>query len=191
MEGAIRTILLALEARIGRSIDCKERVISFMPEYAAYLANRFTVGEDGKTPYESMKGKKATVLGIEFGEKLLYKKKKWPKLEKMKSRWEKGIFVGIRKRSNEVVVATPGGIEEVRSLKRFPEEKRWGEDSLTWVTWAPWRKYRDAEDADGDLPEGVLVEERNKGEGPPGGVEIINKYKKENTSGILFRQKGY
>ena len=35
--------------------------------------NRLNKGEDGKVPYERVKGKKLFVLGIEFGENLLYK----------------------------------------------------------------------------------------------------------------------
>ena len=31
---------------------------------------------------------------------------------------------------------------------------------MNWVKWAPWTKYKDHEDQDGDLPEGVSVEER-------------------------------
>ena len=47
----------------------------------------------------------------------------------------------------------------VRSIKRIPIEKRWGEDCVNWVQWAPWNRYKDAEDADGDIPEGVPIEE--------------------------------
>ena len=75
-----------------------------------------------------------------------------------------GFFVGVRRRSNEVMVVTEGGLEEARSVKRIPEENRWGEDNLSWVKWAPWRKYRDAVDADGDLPEGVPAGEPGKKE---------------------------
>ena len=68
IEGGIRALLLGLESRIGRRIDARESIIGFIPEYAAYLLNTLTSGEDEKTPYERMKGKKAIVLGIEFGE---------------------------------------------------------------------------------------------------------------------------
>ena len=73
LEGQLRAMLLGLERRLGRELNAKEPVITFMPEYAAYLLNRREIGADGKTAYERNKGKKATVLGIEFGEKLLYK----------------------------------------------------------------------------------------------------------------------
>ena len=93
-------------------------------------------------------------MGIEFGEKLLYKVKLGNNLEKINSRWEHGIFVGIRKRSNELGVCNQQGVHFTRSVKRIPLEERWSRDCVNWIKWAPWRRYKDAEDADGDLPEG-------------------------------------
>ena len=67
------------------------------------------------------------------------------------------------------MVVTKEGLQDVRSVKRLPEEKIWGEDNLNWVKWAPWRRYKNAVDADGDLPEGVPVEEqKGSGEGRGG-----------------------
>ena len=99
VEGHIRAIFLALQGRIGRKIDAREKIVNFIPEYASYLMNRLEVGKDGKVAYDRAKGKKPTVLEVEFGEKLLYKVKPTAKLEKINSRWELGIFVGIRRRS--------------------------------------------------------------------------------------------
>ena len=73
LEGQLRVMLLAFESRMGREVSAKEPIVTFMPEYAAYLLNRREQGKDGKTSYERCKGKKAIVLGVEFGEKLLYK----------------------------------------------------------------------------------------------------------------------
>ncbi len=50
-----------LAGRIGREINAEEPIVTFMPEYAAYLMNRWDVGQDGKTEYEMSKGKKATI----------------------------------------------------------------------------------------------------------------------------------
>ena len=79
-----------------RSVDTRERIVAFIPEYAAYLMNRMNVGKDGKVPYERIKGKKPTILGLEFGEKVLYKIKLSNRMEKINSRWDEGIFVGVR-----------------------------------------------------------------------------------------------
>ena len=43
-------------------------------------------------------------------------------------------------------------------------ELRWSRENVDMVKWAPWNKYKGAEDADGEVPEGVPVEERGEGE---------------------------
>ena len=93
-------------------MDARERIVAFIPEYAAYLLNRLQQGNDGKVPYERLKGKRPTILGIEFGEKVLYKLRMGAQMEKINPRLEYGIFVGIRRRSNEVILATPEGRHE-------------------------------------------------------------------------------
>ena len=115
---------MGLQERIKRRLDSRERIVAFIPEYAAYLLNRLQVGSDGKVAYQRARGKKPTVLGIEFGEKLLFKVKKDVKMEKINPRWEYGIFVGIRRRSGEVMVSRPEGITMARSVKRIPLEQR-------------------------------------------------------------------
>ena len=40
LEGHLRLLLLALERRLGRELSAQEPIITFMPEYAAYLLNR-------------------------------------------------------------------------------------------------------------------------------------------------------
>ena len=57
---------------------------------------------DGKTAYERNTGKKATVSGLEFGEKLFYKVKPGDRDAKINSTWEHGIFVGVRQASAEL-----------------------------------------------------------------------------------------
>ena len=64
-------------------------------------------------------------------------------MEKINAKWEFGIFVGVKRSSNEVMVATPKGIEHVRSVRRVPFEHRWGDDNTSWVRWAPWNEYKD------------------------------------------------
>ena len=119
IEGDIRAVWLGFEERIGRKLDARERIVAFIPEYAAYLANRLQRGSDGKVAYERIRGKKPTILGIEFGEKVLFKRHLGSKMEKINARWEEGIFVGVRRKSNELWIATKDGISSVRSVRRI------------------------------------------------------------------------
>ena len=83
---------LGLCLRLGRKLDARERIVAYIPEYASYLLNRLHRGSDGKVAYERIKGKKPSVLGLEFGEKVLYKKKMGSHLGKMLARWDYGIL---------------------------------------------------------------------------------------------------
>ena len=68
IEGQIRVMRSALEGRIGKKVDAEKKIVTFMAEYAGYLVNRLEVGKDGKIAFEKSRGKKAKVLGVEFGE---------------------------------------------------------------------------------------------------------------------------
>ena len=61
-------------AGVGRSwVRWSRRMSLFhIPDHAMYLTTRLEVGKDGKTVCESVKGKVASVLGWEFGEKVLF-----------------------------------------------------------------------------------------------------------------------
>ena len=119
-----KTLFLALQGRIGRKLDARGKTVNFIHEYASYLMNRLEVGKDGKVAYDRARGKKPIVLGVEFGEKLLDKVKPTAKLEKINSRWEFGIFVGVRRRSGEVWIAVKGNVLSARSVRRIPVEQR-------------------------------------------------------------------
>jgi hypothetical protein len=169
IEGQVRVLKLGLEEKIGAEIAAGSNVVAFMAEYAAYLVNRMEVGKDGKTAMERNKGKKATVMGVEFGEKVLYKKKAGQKMEKINPRWDLGIFVGVRNRSGEFMISTMDGIKKVRSIRRMALQDRWTADSVQWVRFVPWNRYKDDDGADGDIPEGEEVAEPVRREQGGGG----------------------
>ena len=79
------------QEKLGRMIDARGRIVAFIPEYAACILNRLKEGEDRTVAYERSRGKKPTVLGIEFGEQLLYKVALGSKLAKINPRWEFGM----------------------------------------------------------------------------------------------------
>ena len=149
----IRTLLSACEERLGTKIKAEDKLVIFMAEYAAYLMNRLEVGKDGKTAYERCRGKRATVMAIEFGEKLLWKVRQKSKMEKLNPRWEYGVFVGVRAASGEIWVATKEGLQAVRSVRRIPVEERWSSGNKDFVRHVPWNKSGEDPEADGDLPQ--------------------------------------
>ena len=52
IEGQVRTIMNALESKLGSKIDADLDVVPWLISHAGLLINRFQVGPDGKTPHE-------------------------------------------------------------------------------------------------------------------------------------------
>ena len=105
MEQIIRTLKSALDSHMNTRIDTKHPILTWMVDYASFLVNRLEVSADGKTAYERCKGKRVQVMGVEFGEKVMWKHKNDnQKMQKLDARWGKGLFVGVRTRSHEMVV---------------------------------------------------------------------------------------
>ena len=58
--------------------------------------------------------------------------------DKLDARWEKGIWLGIRDRSGEVIVGTPDGCVKVRSIRRRPEGERWNREEWHGMRGVSW-----------------------------------------------------
>ena len=56
LECIARTLLLALQARMGRDIPVQHPIVHWVVKHAGWLYNRFQVAKDGKTPYTRLKG---------------------------------------------------------------------------------------------------------------------------------------
>ena len=69
IEGTIRSLLLNLRERLGCNVDARERIVAFIPGYAAYLLNRLHEGADGKVPYERARGKNPVFWELSLGKR--------------------------------------------------------------------------------------------------------------------------
>ena len=98
VEGQARTIKLAFQSHTGSSVPSDHNIIPCMIQYSGALLNRYSVGEDGKTGYERLKGKAASMPGLEFGERVHWRsnapandrKTKLAQRGRMESSWVKG-----------------------------------------------------------------------------------------------------
>ena len=67
------TMKLAFESHLGEKIRSDHNLIPWLVEYAAVLLNRGQLGQDGNTSYARLKRKPANLLGMQFGERLLWR----------------------------------------------------------------------------------------------------------------------
>ena len=149
----LKVMKSALEARWKRKIIDQENVMTWMADYAGMLLNRREVAKDGKTAYERLKGKRGFVPGVEFGEKVMWKKPAGSKnVQALDSLWDVGVFVGLKTLSGEFIVATKNGIHMARTVRRKTEEERWNIKDDGVIFGVPWNKGPEDTDADGVRP---------------------------------------
>ena len=100
---------MALERHLESKLSVSHPATTWMVEHAADLLNKFAVGEDGRTAYERVKGKKYRGEMIEFGRKVMYKIPCKPEGGNMSERWVVGVWLGKRVSSDEHVVGLEDG----------------------------------------------------------------------------------
>ena len=88
------------------------------------------------TAYMRLKGKSWKVALPMFGETVEYKRKTNHKLD---SRWEQGVYLGIRMDTTEKIVGTSHGIFVVQSIRRVPESSWYNVELLGSIRGVPWK----------------------------------------------------
>ena len=116
--GQVRTMKDALESRLKCDIPAEHPIMTWLVEYAATLIRRCSVGADGKTPHEKIKGRPSRRPVAEFGEKLWFRPLHDRKT-KLDMVIEEGIFGGLIGRSDEALIAVENGVVKCRSLFNF------------------------------------------------------------------------
>ena len=119
-------------------LECEDVIPLWMVRWAAMSCSRYLVGKDGRTAYERRKGRRFKKTLPEMGECVKYLKPESVGENKADSRWEDGVFAGIRIESGELFIMTPEGTIKVRSFARKPEDERWNIEALSAASGLPW-----------------------------------------------------
>jgi hypothetical protein len=110
--------------------------------HASVLVNKCDLGHDGKIAHEMLKGKRATMIGLEFGEGVLFRKKQVrEKLAKMECIWEHGIYLGH-------IVGTVDNVYKIRTVQRKLRGDKWLPENTKMVSGVQWRVSHDDPEQD-------------------------------------------
>ena len=151
VQGMVRTLRSAIEDRWGVKLEADHVVWAWLVEYAGWLLTRCEVGRDGKTAYERIKGKRAKLHGMEFGEGVLWKRRReGGPLGKLTCMWDDGVYLGVKGSTGEIIVGDQKGVWVTRTVKRKPEEERWQRSNMKMIVGVPWKKNDEDEKADGE-----------------------------------------
>jgi hypothetical protein len=130
----IATLKHALAAALKVDIAAGSAVMTWLVEYAGVLITRHKIRPDGRTGYETVRGKRASLPMCGFGEKVLF----LPAKSVPNRRFEYGIYLGVLQSSNELLVATDAGVVKVRTIKRLPDDQRWDAEAVLAIKGTPW-----------------------------------------------------
>ena len=83
------------------------------------LVNIGQRGDDGRTAWERVKGRRFNREAPEFGKRIMYLKPNSFGKDKLDSRWETGHFLGIQDDSAELLVGTSIGVVKARPVRSY------------------------------------------------------------------------
>ena len=117
---------LSTQARYKREILGNHDAIPWLIRHSAEFFTRYQVDADGRTGWRKMRGKEYRREIFQFGESVMFLKPKTLGKEKMESRWETGIWLGVRDESGEHLMGTPKGVIKVRTIRLISDDaERW------------------------------------------------------------------
>ena len=76
---------------------------------------------------------------MEFAECVWYLKVGTEGIDKLETRWESGIWLGIKDESGEVIIGTKEGAIKVRTIRRKgTKAERWNKEEFNAMKGTPW-----------------------------------------------------
>jgi len=139
VQGQVRTLKFALEARVGFPMYETSEILNWMIRHSAMLINIGQRGQDGRSAWERVKGRRFNSELPEFGEQVMFLKPGSLGKDKFDSRWDVGHFLGLRDDSAEMIIGTSCGVLKVRSVRPYASSAdRWDGSSLKTVVGLPW-----------------------------------------------------
>ena len=151
IEGQTRVARSALEMRIGAKIEPEHAVMTWLIEYVSLLLNWYEVGRDGRTAYERNKNKSSKLMGLEFGECVMWRRRPvGSNLAKLAVLWGVGVYLGVKGSTGEIIIGNGDGVWRTRTVRRRPEELRWRAEEIEKIKGLPW-------DHEGEKKEGEVV----------------------------------
>ena len=124
LESQVRTLKLATEQEVGVKMDVQSPLFAWMVQHSADLPTRCTVGRDGRTPSESLKGKRYHGLMVPFASMVYLKIPGKLQGGVMAERWLPGMWLGKKWSSDEHVVSLSSGrVVRGRDARPFPDDE--------------------------------------------------------------------
>jgi hypothetical protein len=122
-EGQIRVARSTLVRRIGANTDPGHAVMTWMIEYVSLLLNRHEVGRDCCTAYERSRKKSSKLMGLEFGESVMWRRRPvGNNLAKSSLLRGLGAYLGVKGSTGEIFIGSTDAVWHTRTVRRRPKK---------------------------------------------------------------------
>ena len=138
LESQARTLKLAVERACKIDLDVHSPAFAWLVLHSADVLTKCTVGRDGRTPYERLKGKRYHGLMVPFGSMVHVKIPGKPQGGIMATRWLPGVWLGKKWSSDEHVAALANGkVVRARDVRPFPDGELYDPQFVLGVAGTP------------------------------------------------------
>ena len=128
---------------VGFRIPVRHPLVAWMIPHAANLVTWCARGHDGQTAYQRVRHREFTTRLLGFGETCSFRiRAHEPIANSMGARrFNKGVFVGIDRRTGQNVLHADDGIKLSRTLMRMPDDQKFDKSALSSVAATPWNIF--------------------------------------------------
>ena len=124
VEEQVRTMKLAIEEALNFTLDVHHPTFAWLVEHAADILTKCSVGKDGRTPYERIKGKRYHGAMLAFGSMVRVTIQGKLQGGLMKERWGLGVWLGKRWTIDEHIVSLSNGkVVRARDVRPMPDDE--------------------------------------------------------------------
>lgn len=124
IQGQVRTVVSALQSRIGVRIQPDDCVLSWLIMYAGETLSHHQVGSDRRVAFQRLREQQLKRRVVEFGERILWQPLDTIEQGKLNPRWIEGVWLGVRPQTSEVIVGTDTGVSRTREFGWVPQNQR-------------------------------------------------------------------
>ena len=137
IQGKVRVLRHQMETNMKVKIPNESPIISWKVRWAAELLSQHSPGEDGRTPFERIRGERCVAPVILFGEQVQYLPMKTVHKSKGEAAKKSGVWFGNNERTEESIVGIPQGGVKCGTYSRMDSDNRWNPDVILSMRGTP------------------------------------------------------
>lgn len=143
LKGHVRSLRSSLEDNIGYRVPVRHPVMSWLVRHAANVVTWCAKGHDDQTAYQRVRLRQFTTRLLGFGEVCSFKNRAHEPIANSMGgrRFNRGVSVGIDRRTGRHMLHCDDGIELARTVMRNPDSEKWSKDDLPSVHATPWNMF--------------------------------------------------